>query len=80
MRFHYDKKIDALYIRFNEKRYVESDEVSDGIIFDYDRDGKIIGIEVLDASKRLPQEFGSKLRKKSLPVVFELKQKAPLRS
>jgi uncharacterized protein YuzE len=76
MRFHYDKKIDALYIRFNEKRYVESDEVEDGIIFDYDKAGKIIGIEVLDASKRFPKEFKSKLHQKRIPVVLDL-VKAP---
>lgn len=35
MRLHYDKKSDALYIRFDESPYAESDEIEDGIIFDY---------------------------------------------
>ena len=79
MRFHYDKKIDALYIRFNEKRYVESDEVSPGIIFDYDRAGKIIGMEVLDASKKFPSEFRSQLGKNKLPAYFDIKQSAAVK-
>lgn len=70
MRFHYDEKKDALYIRFNEKRYVESDEIADGIIFDYDGKGKIIGIEVLGASKRFPREFHAELRKKKIPIMI----------
>lgn len=68
MKFHYDKQADALYIRFNDKRYFESDEVKDGVIFDYDKSGKIIGIEVLDASKQFPKEFKSQIRKKSISV------------
>ncbi|HBT81741.1 hypothetical protein A2757_03790 [Candidatus Giovannonibacteria bacterium RIFCSPHIGHO2_01_FULL_48_47] len=80
MRFHYDKKIDALYIRFNEKRYAESDEVKKGVIFDYDKAGKIIGIEVLDASKRFPREFSSKFQKKKIPVALDFVQApAPVR-
>ncbi len=51
MKFHYDKKVDALSIRFNDKRYAESDEVREGVVFDYDKKGGIIGIEILNASK-----------------------------
>lgn len=73
MRFHYDKKVDALYIRFNDKRYFESDEVLDGIIFDYDRKGRILGIEVLCASKRLPREFNAEIKKKTIPLFLDFK-------
>ena len=57
MKLKYDKKEDALYIRFNDRRYFESDEVKRGVIFDYDKEGRIIGIEILDASKILPKDF-----------------------
>lgn len=57
MKLHYDKKIDAFYIRLNSQRYVESDEVQDGVIFDYDKQGKIIGIEILEASRKFPKDF-----------------------
>lgn len=69
MKFHYDQKVDALSIRFNNKRYFESDEVADGVIFDYDKAGKIIAIELLDASKRFPAGLKSQLNKKAISFV-----------
>ncbi len=60
MQVHYDEKADAVYIRFKEARYNESDEVQEGIILDYDRKGHVIGIEILDASSYLkPDELAS---------------------
>lgn len=68
MKFHYDQKSDAVYIRFNDKRYFESDEVKEGVIFDYDKKGKLVGIEILDASKRFPKEFGSDIKKQKIQI------------
>ena len=68
MKFHYSKKEDALYIRFDEKPYAESDEIQDGVIFDYDNKGKIIGIEILDASRKLSSSFRSSLLKEKYPL------------
>ena len=64
MKIKYDKKADAVYIRFNDQKYFESDEVKEGVIFDYDKKGRIIGIEVLDASQRFPKEFKEELEKR----------------
>lgn len=55
MRITYDSEVDALYIRFIETT-VTTDHVAKGIAVDYYADGKIAGIEILDAIKR----FGSK--------------------
>ncbi|HQT33835.1 MAG: DUF2283 domain-containing protein [Thiobacillus sp.] len=52
MRFDYDPQVDALYIRLNEAKIIESEEVQPGIILDFDENGKVAGVEVLDASKR----------------------------
>lgn len=68
MRLHYDKGVDALYIRFDESSYKESDEVAGGVILDYDRKGKLIGLEILDASKKLPLRLKSALRRNELPL------------
>lgn len=68
MRFHYDKRADAFYIRFDERPYAESDEIDEGVIFDYDRRGKIIGIEILDASRKLSSAFQTSLRHRTIPV------------
>lgn len=75
MRFHYDKKEDAFYIRFNENTYQKSEEMQEGIIFDYDKNGKIIGIEILDASQKFPSQFKSELLKRRLPLTLTLKSK-----
>lgn len=70
MRFHYDDKKDALYIRFDESPYEESDEVEEGIIFDYDVKRKLIGIEILDASKKLTASFKTSLKRNKLPITI----------
>lgn len=53
MKVKYDKETDVLYIVFSEEKIKESDEEKSGIILDYDKNGSIVGIEVLDASKRM---------------------------
>jgi uncharacterized protein YuzE len=52
MKFDYDPEVDALYIRLNEAEIIESEEVQPGIILDFDANGKVAGVEVLNASKR----------------------------
>ena len=72
MKFSYDKKADALYIRFNAKPVFESDQVADNLIVDYDKSGRIIALEVLDASKKMAKDFQMKLLKNRFlaPVEF----------
>jgi uncharacterized protein YuzE len=53
MRVRYDEEADALYIRLREAEYYESDEIREGFILDYDADGNIVGIEILEASSSL---------------------------
>lgn len=55
MRISYDSEVDALYIRFIETT-VTTKHVAEGIAVDYAADGRIAGIEVLDASKRFGDE------------------------
>jgi len=54
VEFHvkYDKSADALYIRLRDGRIVESDEVTPGIIVDFNENNEVIGIEILQVSKR----------------------------
>ena len=53
MKVKYDKEVDVLYIVFSENKIKESDEEKPGIILDYDKKGSIVGIEILDASKKM---------------------------
>lgn len=50
MKITYDSEIDALYIRFRETT-VTTKHLAEGLAADYDADGKLAGIEILDASK-----------------------------
>ena len=56
MRIRYDEKSDAVYIRFSEAPCFESDEIKEGFIIDYDKNGKVVGLEILDASEKIPKE------------------------
>jgi uncharacterized protein YuzE len=60
MRTTYDEEVDAVYLRLKETSYYESDEIKEGLILDYDKDGNLIGLEILDASEYLsPQELAT---------------------
>ena len=52
MRIHYAHDADALYIRLKEDDIDNSDQISDDIIIDFDKDNNIIGIEILSASQK----------------------------
>jgi len=52
MKITYDPEVDALYIRFHETT-VTTKHLAEGIAADYDADGHLAGIEILDAIKRL---------------------------
>jgi len=52
MRIEYDSDIDALYIRMQEKSVDRTVEIEEGLNLDLDKKGKLIGLEVLDATER----------------------------
>lgn len=52
MKINYDPEVDVLRIVFSEASVDESDETKPGVILDYDKDGNVVGMEILDASKR----------------------------
>jgi uncharacterized protein YuzE len=51
----YDRVADAFYVRFATDVIVESEEVRPGVIFDFDADGHIVAIEILDAKEKLAE-------------------------
>ena len=53
MKVKYDQEVDVLTIRFSESEVEESDENKPGVILDYDKTGKIVGIEILNASRQI---------------------------
>ncbi|MBC6480181.1 MAG: DUF2283 domain-containing protein [Hormoscilla sp. GM7CHS1pb] len=53
MKVIYDPEVDIVRIIFNQVQIQESDEVEAGLILDYDREGNVVGLEIMDASKKM---------------------------
>lgn len=53
MEAKYDLEVDVLRINWSDAEIEESDSVSPGVILDYDSTGNVIGIEILNASKKI---------------------------
>ena len=56
MRVKVDNDSDALYFRLDESRITESEEIKPGVILDYDKDDRVVGVEFLGISKRATRE------------------------
>jgi len=53
MKITYDPEVDVLRILLNNTPIEESDEEKPGVVLDFDKDGNVVSMEVLDASKRI---------------------------
>jgi uncharacterized protein YuzE len=53
MKLNYHADTDSLYIDLSEKPSVESREVSEGVVLDYDAGGNLVGIDIDNASKKV---------------------------
>ena len=52
MKLKVDHEADALYLRLDDSRIVESEEVSPGVVLDYNEQEQVVGVEILGISKR----------------------------
>jgi uncharacterized protein YuzE len=57
MKLKVDRENDALYLRLDESAIVESEEVQPGIVLDYDKDERVVGIEILSLSTRVAPDM-----------------------
>jgi uncharacterized protein YuzE len=55
MRLKVDREADALYLRLDDSTIVESQEVSPGVVLDFNEQNQVVGVEILGLSKRAPQ-------------------------
>ena len=65
MKLHYDRETDSLYIDLNARPSVDSREIQDGVVADFDAKGQIVGIDIQHASEVMDL---STLETESLPV------------
>jgi len=68
MKIEYSKEADAIYVYFREEYVAKSKEIEDGVIIDFDRNGQLIGIEVLDVSQRFSLSDIVNVSIENLPV------------
>jgi len=52
MKLNVDREADALYLRLDDSEIVESEEVSPGVVLDYNESKEVVGVELLHLSKR----------------------------
>ena len=51
MKIRYDAEVDVVYMRMTDAGIVESEETDSGVIVDFDADGKVVGLEFLNAKE-----------------------------
>jgi len=69
MRVRVDHGADAVYVNLTDRAIKDSEQVADGIIVDYDAEGRIVGIEILEASKRTDDPAALKRFSFEIPTV-----------
>lgn len=55
MKLKIDEKTDALYLKLDDSKIIESEEVSPGVVLDYNDKNQVVGIEILRLSSRAPK-------------------------
>lgn len=71
MNITYDKEADAMYIEFRTGGFAKNKKIDDLTIIDLDEGGNILGIELLEVSKRIPVESLSEVNVKNLLAVAQ---------
>jgi uncharacterized protein YuzE len=75
LRIEYDKEADALYIQLREASVEDNIDIEEGVTVDLDEKKHIVGIEILDGSKKLSLEDLVNITIQNLPV-FKITQSA----
>lgn len=66
MEISYDKEADAMYIEFRKGDFAKNKKIDDFTIIDLDKEGNLLGIELLEVSKRIPIESLSEVYVRNL--------------
>lgn len=66
MRITFDKEADAVYIEFSSGEFASNKKIDNDTIIDLDKNGNILGIELLSVSERIPKNFLSSVQVENL--------------
>lgn len=66
MEITFDKEADAIYVEFSNGEFAFNKKIDEFTIVDFDKDGKILGIEILCVSKRMSSDFLSNISVRNL--------------
>jgi len=56
MRLKVDKESDTLYFRWDKSAIAESEEIRSGVILDFDKEGRVVGVEFLGIKARISEQ------------------------
>jgi uncharacterized protein YuzE len=54
MKLHFDEQADAIYLRLDDSKIIESEEISPGIVLDFSEHNQVVGVEILNVKDRVP--------------------------
>lgn len=69
MKITYDKEADAVYFQLHDGKFYSNKKIDDSTILDLDNEGNILGIEILDASKRIPKKSLSEVHIENIKAI-----------
>ena len=55
MRLHFDKQAEAVYLRLDDTKVIDSEEVRPGVVLDFNEHNHVVGIELLNLKDRVPR-------------------------
>jgi uncharacterized protein YuzE len=73
MNIRYDESVDAIYIQIKDSKILDSEEVSLGIVCDFDSSNDLVGIEVLGVKDKTIEQL------REIGVKFDERERAILR-
>ena len=56
MKLKIDRESDALYLRLDESKIIESEEVTPGVVLDFNEHDEVVGVEILHLSRRVSRD------------------------
>lgn len=57
IKLEYDPQADAVYLKLSNNQIIESEEIINGVVYDYGENDEIVGIEILNLKAKSPEQF-----------------------